>query len=108
MGLLFQSGTAIFVPHSHPCQYLSFIDMTLFRQVSYCFSLFYPANDDEPLFITVLHKNTPKVLCLTFGVHFILKQPLFLLYTLRLDGFDVPPKKGNKLIKKQGLLSLFT
>ena len=36
-----------------------------------------------------------------------MKQPLFLLYTLRLDGFDVPPKKGNKLIKKQGLLSLF-
>ena len=60
MGLLFQSGTAIFVPHSHPCQYLSFIDMTLFRQVSYCFSLFYPANDDEPLFITVLHKKHPK------------------------------------------------
>ena len=60
MGLLFQSGTAIFVPHSHPCQYLSFIDMTLFRQVSYCFSLFYPSNDDEPLFITVLHKKHPK------------------------------------------------
>jgi len=60
MGLLFQSGTAIFVPHSHPCQYLSFIDMTLSRQVSYCFFLFYPANDDEPLFITVLHKKHPK------------------------------------------------
>ena len=94
MGLLFQSGTAIFVPHSHPCQYLSFIDMTLFRQVSYCFSLFYPANDDEPLFITVLHNKHPKSFVSNFWDTLHLKQPLFLLYTLRLDGFAVPPKKA--------------
>lgn len=60
MWLLFQSGTAIFVPHSHPCQYLSLIDMILFRQVRYCFSLFYTPNDDVPLVVTVLHKKHPK------------------------------------------------
>jgi len=32
--------------------------------------LFYSANDDEPLFVTVLQKNTPKVRHKTFGVQF--------------------------------------
>lgn len=60
MWLLFQSKTVIFVPHSHPSQYLSLIDMILFRQVRYRFSLFYTTNDEEPLFVTVLHKKHPK------------------------------------------------
>ena len=77
MGLLFQSGTTIVVPHSHPCQYLSRTDMILFRQVRYCFSLFYSANDDEPLFITVLHKKHPKSFMSNFwGAVHILTQPL--------------------------------
>ena len=35
--------------------------MILFRQVRYCFSLFYSANDDEPLFVTVLQKTPLKL-----------------------------------------------
>ena len=66
MCLLLQCRTAIFVPHSYPCQYLSFINMILFLQVNYCFSLFYTVNNDEPLFVTVLHKKYPK----SFGSNF--------------------------------------